>query len=522
MPPTYTCPNGQIVNNPNSCGSTPIPPSYQCANGSIVNNPSLCPTSPVPPQFICPNGQLVANPSNCPVTPVPQTYICSNGQIVNNPNQCPAQIQYQTCWDGSRIPVNQSCPQQYQICWNGSRIPVTNTCPQQTQICWNGLAVPLTQSCPQQYQTCWDGSIIPLTQSCPVKTTTTIIVKKEETITKEHVVVTDLATKITQNSAQCNGIGLIAGKVNSNGWFEYGETTDLGKVTNSANIGNYSETPFSNIISGLKSDTRYYCRAVMSNKDGVYKGKIVSFRTLAKSKVVITYPTPKPSKKTETKTEFYCADGSIAVAKTVLVGETVNAGGKLLKVTIERSIPDLIQGSTFNYRITITNIADTKIEDVEAKILIPSEMSFVDATTSNGITVEGNTIKVPVGDLDKGANKVFILPVKIAKDAEVDKSVITTVYASYNLPVKGEQIVRDEVSSYMVGNIVKADSNNSTNSTTTHRSTLASILFPQTLLGWLILFAIILILVILIRNIRQWYLDKKRIKEETTIHHHIA
>lgn len=342
--------------------------------------------------------------------------------------------------------------------------------------------------------------MILLTQNCPVKKTTTIIVKKEESTLRSHGVVTDLVSKITQTSAQCNGIGLISGKVNSNGWFEYGTTMDLGYVTNSANIGSYSETPFSNIISGLKPDTRYYCRAVMSNKDGIYKGKIVSFTTLAKSKTVITYPKPKPEKKPQTKTEFYCADGSIAVAKTVLVGETINAGGKLLKVTIERSIQDLTQGATLNYRITITNIADTNIEDVEAKIVIPEEMSFVDATTTNGITVHGNTITVPIGELAKGQNKIFILPVKISDKAEVGKSVITTVYASYTLPVKGDQIVKDEVSSYMVGNIV---ANGDNNSSTTHHSTLASILFPQTLLGWLILFAVILILVVLIRNIRQ-------------------
>ena len=307
-------------------------------------------------------------------------------------------------------------------------------------------------------------------------------------------------------------MGLIVDGVNSIGWFEFGETLDVNNTINSAPIGASSQSSFSNVITGLKSNTTYYCRAVMNNKDGTYKGKIVSFKTLASSKVSITYPEPKKEVKNppKTKTEFVCADGSIAVAKTVLVGEAINSGGKLLKLNIERSAQDLVQNSIFNYRITVTNTSDTAVSGVEVKIVLPSEMTFVDATTTAGITIKDNIMTVPINGINAEEVKTFILPVKISGDALVGKTVVTTVYASYNLPVEGSKMVRDEVSTYMIGNIVAVDSGKNANSSST---SLVSILFPQTLLGWLVLFAIILIIVILIMNITKWMRDRKREKK---------
>lgn len=238
----------------------------------------------------------------------------------------------------------------------------------------------------------------------------------------------------------------------------------------------------------------------MNNPDGTYKGKIVSFKTLAITQNKITYTSPKtePTTKPTTKTEFVCADGSIATARTVLVGETINAGGKLLDVNIERSVKDFIQGAILNYRITITNNSDTAVSGIEAKIVLPSEMSFVDATTTGGISINDNIMTIPIGNINSKEVKTFILPIKIANDAVIGKNIVTTVYASYNLPVTGAQIVKDEVSTYMIGNIVSA--NGSVDSVSDTNS-ISSVLFPTTLLGWLVLFAVLLIIVILVVNI---------------------
>lgn len=520
---TYTCPTGQYEYNgycysyqdqTNVSINPYTQPSYQQNTGGYMQPAYNYPLYGYGSSYG--NYGSLYYPTTYPTTPVQQQPMiqCWNGTYVYSASQCP--IQTQTCWNGQVIAMNQSCPAQTQTCPNGQVISINQVCPTQTQTCWNGLVVPVTQTCPSQYQTCWDGSVIPVMQSCPVKTTTRVVVKQVQII--DHSVVTNTPTKVSQTSAECNGVALISNGADSVGWFEFGSTQNLGKTTNSADIGNMSQSSFSNIISGLKSSTTYYCRAVMANRDGTYRGKIVSFTTLAASKKSVVYASPKKSvtTKPKTKTEFVCSDGSIAVAKTVSVADTVNGGGKLLSIKIERSAPDLVQGSTVNYRISITNDSDTAVSGAETKITLPSELSFVDATTTGGVTVKDNVMTVPIGDINSKEVKTFILPAKVSPTALVGKAVITTVYASYNLPVTGSQVVKDEVSAYMTANIVASGVGS-----TAASASVASVLFPQTLLGWLVLFAVILIIVVLVMNIRRWLAERKLEKEET-IHHHKA
>ncbi|MDQ1281849.1 MAG: Ig-like protein, partial [Patescibacteria group bacterium] len=521
-----TCPDGinTYLYSQNECPSTS---SYRtCPDGINIYlySQNECPSPNVINPYIPPSFQQPAyfQPAySYPAYQPSYNYGASFGfgSSYQNPScgsSCgPTTPQMVQCWNGSYVYNYSQCPAQTQRCPNGQTIPINQICPAQMQTCWNGITVPLTQSCPAQYQTCWDGSVVPVTQSCPIKTTTTTtIIKQVEII--NHSVVTNIPTKVSQTSAECNGVALISNRTQSVGWFEFGTTENLGKTTNSADIGNMSQSSFSNVISGLKASTTYYCRAVMANRDGTYRGKIVSFRTLPAAKKTVVYAAPKKSVKTKTKTEFVCSDGSIAVAKTVSIADTLNSGGKLLSIKIERSSPDLTQGTIINYRISITNDSDTAVSGVETKIVLPAELSFMDATTTGGVTVKDNVMTVPIGGINSKEVKTFILPAKVSATAEAGKAVITTVYASYNLPVTGSQIVKDEVSSYMTANIV-----GKALSSTAKSSSIASMIFPQNLLGWLVLFAVILIIVVLVMNIRRWIAERKMEKEET-IHHHKA
>lgn len=519
---TYSCPANQV-----QIGDT----CYD-AYSNVTNTTYSCPQGQYEYGGYCYSYEDQTNVNVNPYTPPTYTYPTYTQPQYNYPTYYPSyQTQYyypnyyptQTvttqapsmyqCWNGTYVYNSSQCPAQTQTCPNGQIISINQVCPTQTQTCWNGLVVPVTQTCPSQYQTCWDGSVIPVTQSCPVKTTTTVVVKKVTIVS--HSVVTNIPTKVSASSAECNGVALISNGTDSVGWFEFGRTQNLGQTTNSANIGNDSQAAFSNVITGLKSNTTYYCRAVMANRDGVYRGKIVSFTTLEGKKAIV-YAAPKKSVKTKSKTEFVCSDGSIAVAKTVSVADTVNSGGKLLSIKIERNSPDLIVGSTINFRISITNDSDSAVTGAEGKIVLPAELSFVDATTTGGVTIKDNVMTVPIGDINSKEVKTFILPAKISNTAQVGKAVITTVYASYNLPVSGSKVVKDEVSAYMMANISAANGDSSKTS-----SSIASVLFPQTLLGWLVFFAVILIIVVLIMNIKRW-LEERKLEKEETIHHHRA
>ena len=197
-----------------------------------------------------------------------------------------------------------------------------------------------------------------------------------------HRVVTTVPTNITTTAGRCNGVGLIQNGVYSNGYFEFGETMSLGQTTNSANIGNSSSAPFSNLISGLKSNTTYYCRAVMTNVNGIYRGEIMSFRTsktvinyvpqtpvvvkpikkVVKGKTIITTPTPKK--------EIICTDKGGNY-------DTLTIGEKIVKLDLTKVTANAIAGQEVNFKLTYANTARVALTDVTAKIIVPAEMDYV-------------------------------------------------------------------------------------------------------------------------------------------------
>ena len=126
--------------------------------------------------------------------------ICGRGQ------NCVSPPQMQTCWDGSVIPVTETCPPRpvetppepprMQTCWDGSVIPVTETCPPR---------VVETPPEPPRMQTCWDGSSIPADQTCPPRPVGPFIVffdwDKDE-ITPQAAAILDNAAQAYQTTGQ--------------------------------------------------------------------------------------------------------------------------------------------------------------------------------------------------------------------------------------------------------------------------------------------------------------------------------
>ncbi len=98
----------------------------------------------------CWDGSLATNQNSCP----PIRYCTVGGSTYgcyNPPNPQPL-----TCWDGSTITmVGQYCPQ-YKFCPGDTvtKHALGYTCPAQTQTCWDGTVIPVYQSCPTQQQNC--------------------------------------------------------------------------------------------------------------------------------------------------------------------------------------------------------------------------------------------------------------------------------------------------------------------------------------------------------------------------------
>lgn len=82
-------------------------------------------------------------------------------------------VEMQTCWDGSLISLDSTCPPEPPPgeCWDGSTVAYGESCPPippDTQ-CWDGSWVTWSQTCPQQPALieCWDGTSVNYESQCP-------------------------------------------------------------------------------------------------------------------------------------------------------------------------------------------------------------------------------------------------------------------------------------------------------------------------------------------------------------------
>ncbi|MEK7640648.1 MAG: fibronectin type III domain-containing protein [Patescibacteria group bacterium] len=90
---------------------------------------------------------------------------------------------------------------------------------------------------------------------------------------------TSAATNVTKVSASLNG-QVTPNKSQTQYWFEYGKTNDLGSVTSLVSIGDGSALLSAlETLSALTPDTRYYFRLNAQNQFGITNGAILNFRT---------------------------------------------------------------------------------------------------------------------------------------------------------------------------------------------------------------------------------------------------
>lgn len=433
-----------------------------------------------------------------PVVPVTTVTRCSDGTIPSPTTGCTRTTVIPTnvntiCSDG-QAPINGSCTRTIVA-------PVVTT-----QLCWDGSRISVNSICPAQYKVCANGTSIPVNQTCYVGNTYVPYVPPQ-TI-KFNNVITSVATEITLTSARCNGIGLIASGAQSTGWFEYGETSNLGRETAKANIGSSPTAPFSNVLTNLKPRTTYYCRAVMQNQYGVVKGEIVAFTTKT---TAVTYVKPivkSPVTKTVTKTnQVLCVDGTYVTVGSKSASEIINNGQKLISLQIEKVSGNLTASSVVNYKLTLKNVSDSALTGVTAKVTIPQEIVLTNASAgsydpiTHVLTVSNITLS-PYGEMSINWTGT------VAKEAVVGKSMVTTAYTNYSVP---GTTVEDEVTAYVVGSVASSsDVKSDTGSKTVVGSSSGHGFLPNSLVEWLALIAILFIIFILGRSVYSSYSTDKK------------
>lgn len=543
---TKVCSNGSTLPATQMC---PAPVTQVCTYTSLAdpyvtsynhNYPSCTKT--------CVGGQTIAGNLLCPtpVTPVP-TQTCWNGTVIPTTQTCPQQ--YRTCANGTTVPISQTC---YQTCANGTTVPEGQTC---YVTCPNGTTVPQYQSCPvvaslpwvdiqanpgtfisggqtqltwtsQNATNCtasngWSGyknlsgseTRYNLTQTTTFTitcynavgqtATDSVTVQPQAQVVKFNNVVTSPVTEITSSSARCNGIGLIAQGAPSNGWFEYGETSNLGRTTASASIGSSASAPFSNALVNLKENTSYYCRAVMNNQYGTVKGEIVKFTTKSKTtQPVYVKPTTPTKKPVQTpKNEVICSDGTVLRISSGDTASLLSQGQKLVTLNLEKTFGNLSPNQEVTYRLSYKNVSSAQLTGIVARVTVPNEVTFI-GTNSGSYDSNTRTITVSNVTLAPYGEGSITFTARVNQASTIGASVVTTGYLLYSITSDTGASAQDEVTTYYVGTITPevASTNNDTGSKKVFGFGGGQSFLPDSLIEWLALLAIIFIIAILGRS----------------------
>ena len=597
-----------------NCGAGYNPINGNCVQDIIITTPTptYTPTPTPTPIYINPT-PVITNPIVYNATPIyNNVYNSPNyttpiyNNIYNSGYSTPTyynQTQYKTCNNNTTIPVWQNC---YKYCsLTGQNILETENCPINYNNNYsynNGYITPLVSvSYPTVHITAnpmivtagestqlawaasnasyctasngWTGSPVLIgnrnvnnlihnmtfTITCynqngqSSSDAVSIIVNNNAPYNKA---VTTIPNNITNNSAVCNGVGIVNTHIRTNGWFEVSEYDTNNNVirnsnTNSAYIGMSSSNYYSAPINGLKANTKYSCLAVINNSYGVWKSEAMTFRT-AGSKVLYinSMLTVKKTKNTKVTTvkpiTVHCVD-------TNGNKMTIANGKKLIAININKFNSNIVKGEVNSYTITIKNTGNVDVKDVSIQLAMDKSLIMIDNNNFETINDNGAMLyKVNIGILAKGEEKTFIVKVKTSDNianinedtnTNINNSVVTNITASYIVSTsKGD--MKDEINVYSVDSIVdpiKVDNTNkniNNNQNTNNKSingqditsddiknidlskdnkgdkvkskTLGQIIDSMSATEWLAVLAMIVIICILIRNISMAYNSKEK------------
>jgi hypothetical protein len=293
--------------------------------------------------------------------------------------------------------------------------------------------------------------------------------------------VTNIATRIGTSGAQLNGIAVIANGQYSEGWFEYGRTESLGNVTTAIAIGTNRTADFSDVVSGLSSNSAYYYRAVMRNAQGVFRGDIERFVT---ARVGTGNPNPSPIVNPTTSLTY--------------------SRPAFMEVTVSQVTLDAVRNGEVEYQVTYRSLTDKTLSNAAIKVLLPEEFEYISAT--RGVySAENKTLGLNIGEFRAGEQGTITVRAKVSSNAQVGKTVVVTGYANYTVPADSKYLAyQDEVVAYAL-TVIRDGS-------LTGQAAAAGLFSGNlgTAVGWLLLVLVLLAIIYTLRKLFLSFAESKK------------
>ena len=289
--------------------------------------------------------------------------------------------------------------------------------------------------------------------------------------------ITNVASSIGTNSARLNGI--VTGEGDATCYFQYGRTTTFGLTSAGVAIDLDRETTCSSFRTGLASNSLYYYRLVVRHDGDYYYGATRAFRTDA----VATNNNP-----TVTNTNTTVTIVNNEVAEELDVTKWVSAETDPRFDVYTQAMP----GETVYYKVRVENNTD---EDLENIVVIDRIPFYLELDEDRGTDDDDDKQVRWVINLDRGESRTFITQMRVREDARFGDVIVSYASAeaddysanSNDVEIEidnGDAFVDDdEVIGGQAGFLFGAS------------------IFPNTLIGWLLLILLILAIAYMISRI---------------------
>ena len=273
-------------------------------------------------------------------------------------------------------------------------------------------------------------------------------------------VVTTIATNVSRSSATLNGYITNSNYYNSNVYFEYGTSANLGsRTTTRTSNGN---SAFNESIDGLSPDTIYFFRAVSEGSNGTSRGTVEIFKT----------------------------PGSTSTTPVFIQGTTVVGTSSPIMLKIEDRYAAIGEGDTVDYTVSYKNIGKVTLLRPVLQVIIPKGITLTNYTAGTYAT-DTNTLTIPLIDLVPGAEGYVNVQGKVVTMPTDTAQVVSTAVLVYT----NKSGAQENAMAYVLNNPKTL-----TNSLLGASAFFGGI-FPTSLIGWLFLIILVLLLVMIARTL---------------------
>ena len=299
-------------------------------------------------------------------------------------------------------------------------------------------------------------------------------------------VYTGVPTNITQTSARLNGTLTQYSGYTTQVYFKWGLNQNVVNTTSAQSIN--TSNSFFDTLPNLAADTVYYYKAVANSNGNIVEGDLQIFKTNSLPTVITNPGNPVVITRPVT---------------TTVIERGIGIGSNLVSMRADNRTGSACVLDNAEYTFFYKNISEKAITDAVIQIALPKDFGFSGSSAGIYNNVD-NTLTINVGSLQPQQEQSVSVRGIVKESARDRDLLVATATMSFTNPYTN---ATESAVAYGLIN---------TNNCTKETSSLAGLalfgtgFLPGTLLGWLLLFLVILGLILLAR--RLWtpvYIDRR-------------